>query len=324
MTGGCLETLLTKDSFQHYLKDSRVKAFPAPGISGGKLLLDPLNKTISLSISVGVEPDLTLSERLRWETHEISPGGKLVGQLVLQADEELYEGYLLVADIVAEFSTHNDLGRAVLQSTTKFADLIETEPLLGAEKQIGLLGELLVLKELVDLSSLSALHFWEGPNKSEHDFKFTSADLEVKTTTSERRHHKIGSIRQLMESPGRALNLASIQLTKTSGNAGFSLGEVVADLTIDLAPLQDLFIERLNKAGWRLRHNHLYSMRYSLRSEPIVFQVKESFPRLLPSRLNLEPEQELRITDIEYRINLDNLDLSQPLRGFLRDELGVA
>ena len=319
-----METLLTKESFDLYLKDSRVKAFPTPGVDGGKLLLHPLNKTLSLLITVKSEPDLTLSERLRWETLDILPDDALLGQLVLQADDELYEGYLLLADIVAEFSTQKDLGRAVAQSTSKFADLIETEALLSNEKQLGLLGELLVLRELIEWTSLDAVRFWQGPVGAEHDFVLNSLDLEVKTTISERRQHKIGSIQQLIASPGRELHLVSVQLTRASSSGGFSLRDVVSETANSIGPNETQFFEGLNRVGWRSRHSHLYSDKYSLRSDTLVFTVNDSFPRLVPSSLNLHPDLEPRISDIEYRLNLENLEPNETLQNFLQRGLSLA
>ena len=319
-----METLLTKESFELYLKDSRVKAFPTPGVDGGKLLLHPLNKSLSLLITVHEEPDLTLSERLRWETLEILPGDALLGHLVLQADDELYEGYLLLADIVAEFSSHKDLGRAVVQSTSKFADLIETESLLSNEKQLGLLGELLVLRELIELTSCDAVRFWQGPVGAEHDFVLNSLDVEVKTTKSERRQHKIGSIQQLIASPGRNLHLVSVQLTRASSSGGFSLSDVVSGIANLTGPYEAQFFDGLNRVGWRSRHSHLYSEKYSFRSETLVFKVNDSFPRLVPSSLNLDPDLEPRISDIEYRLNLENLEPNETLQNFLGRGVNLA
>lgn len=316
-----METLLTRASFEEYLRDHRMKGFPAQGVPKGKILVDPQNGRVQLRLLVEALPDLTLSERLRWETLEISSEGHYLGQLSVQADEKMYEAYLLISDIASEFAQSRDLQLSIKFATARFAELIEMENVLSPEKQLGLIGELLVLREVEMLLPKNSLRFWVGPEKSEHDFKFPHFDLEVKTTSSEARKHKIGSVQQLLESPGRELFLASIQLTMSTEGSGFSLGDLVNSLRETFTAQGEMFIEKLHQTGWRLKHNHLYTMKFAHRSEPLAFTVDENFPRVLSEHLTLNPGLGPRISDIEYRINLEDLEPRGELSTILRIEL---
>ncbi len=319
-----MESLLTKESFDSYLKDSRTKAFPAQGIPAGRILLDPLNGRVSLNLLVDTIPDLTLSERLNWETLELTSIGKYNGQLSIQADEKMYEGYLLISDIAGNFSLGQDLQRAVRSATSKFAELIEADSILSPEKQLGLIGELLVLGEVEGLFPERSLEYWVGPERSEHDFKFPNFDLEVKTTSSESRKHKIGTMQQLMENPGRDLYLASFQLTKTPEDSGISLGGLVNELRRTFLSQEESFIDKLEHSGWRARHNHLYSAKFAFRNEALAFKVDANFPRVLSENLILNPSLVPRITEIEYSVNLDHLEAKGELFSMLRSEQEVA
>ena len=62
---------------------------------------------------------------------------------------------------------------------------------LSKIEQIGLMGELLVLKEL-EHSSHHIVQHWVGPLDKLHDFEGVQLDIEVKTTTK----HQIASISQ--------------------------------------------------------------------------------------------------------------------------------
>src|SRR6185295_5802854 len=78
---------------------------------------------------------------------------------------------------------------AVAMELQCFAELLAEKPLLGIERQIGLLGELLFLKRLLDAGEAAALSSWVGPSGEPHDFRTAQREFEVKTTVSTRRVH---------------------------------------------------------------------------------------------------------------------------------------
>jgi hypothetical protein len=98
--------------------------------------------------------------------------------------------------------------------------------LLGAERLIGLLGELLTLEILLRLGAPSDLAIWAGPSGQQHDFRTPSHALEVKSTlVREGRIVCISSIDQLDVPVGVRLWLAHHRLDRDP--AGFNLPEVV-------------------------------------------------------------------------------------------------
>lgn len=312
-----MATLLTKSSFEDYLRDQRLKALPVDGIEGAKILIDPLNMRVVLEVTCSSIPDLTLSERLSWTT--LSQNGHAIhGELSVWAGQQMFEAYLLVADIAAELGENGDLQAALEAATSGFSELLETDHVLSQEKQIGLAGELVVIKHLLDLGKDNVVDFWMGPHGAEHDFKFQAFDLEVKTTVSERRSHRIGNLSQLTPSANRPLFLASIQLTRTTSQLGFNLSELIQTVNTTGSSVQDKFVEKLEHSGWRREHAHLYSSRFEMRSEALVFEVDSNFPRLDAELLNLAEDLGSRISDVSYRVELDGLASTATLHETLK------
>ena len=307
-----MATLLTKVSFDDYLRDARIKALPVDGLKGAKILIDPLNKRVALEVACSSIPDLTLTERLSWNTLEETQGN-YVGELSVWAEQQMFEAYLLVADIAAEFIDLGDIQLALESATKGFSELLQTNRVLSLEKQIGLLGELLVLRDLIQLGKTDALNSWLGPEGGEHDFKFVEFDLEVKTTISEKRSHRIGSLSQLTPSGDRTLLLASVQLTRTTGALGFNIAELVDWIKSNSDSTWDQLAEKLQHCGWREDHTHLYTARFELRSEPLTFRVDSNFPRLMSETLELSEELMPRISEVSYRVDLESLDFLESM-----------
>ncbi|SFY50337.1 PD-(D/E)XK motif protein [Streptomyces sp. F-1] len=125
---------------------------------------------------------------------------------------------------------------------------------LPLERRLGLHGELAVLVRLAGtMGWRGALDAWVGPAGEEHDFALGTADLEIKTTASERRRHTVHGLGQLEENPGRPLWFASFRVTR-GGAGGRTLGDSVkaardaaaADGIASRARLDRL----LSAAGW--------------------------------------------------------------------------
>src|SRR5207302_797447 len=85
---------------------------------------------------------------------------------------------------------------------------------MSRDHEVGLYGELLLVRALMTAWTVGeAVASWRGPAAEEHDFGLPQFDVEVKTTTSERRRHWITSLTQLMPTRSRPLWLISIQVT---------------------------------------------------------------------------------------------------------------
>jgi hypothetical protein len=79
-----------------------------------------------------------------------------------------------------------------------FVDLLEQKPVLGIERQIGLIGELLVLQHLIAGSGTDLLDAWIAPTPEPHDFRVGISEFEVKTTVAPRRIHTVHGAEQLV------------------------------------------------------------------------------------------------------------------------------
>lgn len=213
---------------------------------------------------------------------------------------------------------------AVDEAWTKWGRLIDRQTVLSYEKQVGLIGELWTLRRVADSRGwATALESWHLNANAEHDFGLEDFDLEVKSTTSESRTHMIGSLTQLLPSPGRDLYLLSIQLTSAANNAknSFTLSSCVLAIFAQLANLDVLqaqFSQRLAQAGWKQEHMHLYDTSFIARSNPFLIHVDQNCPRLVVDLLKSMPANLLnRIESVAYRIKVDGLGVEDGTSKFL-------
>jgi hypothetical protein len=180
---------------------------------------------------------------------------------------------------------------------------------LSREDEVGLFGELIVLQYFGSQGSLDeAVNAWRGPDREEHDFVLTHEDIEVKTTTSEQRVHRISSISQLSAVGDRPLSLISIQITPKDGDESLSLGDLVSCLLEAPGMNQPVFLDKLEHAGYFIADGDLYPTQWALRTPLQEYAVAGSFPRLAASDLERFGEVAARISDFTYRINVEGLE----------------
>lgn len=157
---------------------------------------------------------------------------------------------------------------AVLLELQGFADLLEAKALLGIERQLGLLGELLVLERLIRKQGPGAIEAWIGPKREPHDFRIGTSEFEVKTTTRSRRIHTVHGTEQLVPSQGCLLFILSVLLAPAGMAEGTSLAEKVEMLLLLLTPapsLKQRFAGALQNCGFRDADRPHYARRYVLR-----------------------------------------------------------
>jgi hypothetical protein len=154
---------------------------------------------------------------------------------------------------------------------------------LSPEAEIGLVGELALLRAIIDagVPAASAIESWVGPLDGIQDFELGTGALEVKSTlTSSGFPAKIGSLEQLDDSTRQPLFVAGARLRQTT--TGQSLPEIVASMRLSIfgdAESERLLTERLLAGGYIDAH----ADRYPRRFEPAgirVVEVAKNFPRL--------------------------------------------
>lgn len=173
---------------------------------------------------------------------------------------------------------------------------------LSPEAEIGLMGELTLLRAIIDagVSLATAIESWVGPLDGVQDFELGTGALEVKATLSAAGFPaRIGSLEQLDDSTRQPLFLAGARLRQAE--LGQSLPDLVAatrDATQADAEATRLFSERLIAAGYFDAHKDRYVRRFAL-VETRVVEVKDGFPRLTPGSVPLG------VTRATYEIDLD-------------------
>lgn len=175
---------------------------------------------------------------------------------------------------------------------------------LSPESEIGLVGELAVLRLVIDagVSPVTAIGSWVGPLDGVQDFELGTGSLEVKTTLSVTGFPvKIGSLEQLDDSLRQPLFLVGVRLRQSE--TGQRLPELVAemhDVTAGEAEAVRLLSERLIAAGYFDAHAHRYTRRFTLEDSRAV-EVRDSFPRLTSGNVPLG------ITKATYEIDLEKI-----------------
>ncbi|MFG1776825.1 PD-(D/E)XK motif protein [Micromonospora sp. NPDC049048] len=172
---------------------------------------------------------------------------------------------------------------------------------MSPEARLGLVGELLVLHDLVAPACPDiAVQAWIGPTRAPRDFSVDDTAVEVKTVSHrEPDRCQISNERQLDTDDLGSLYLAH-QSIRVSAQHGASLPELVDAARADpaLSGQQVLLEERLLHAGWLDIHRRQYEQeRYSLAIRR-CYLVTDGFPRITPTSLPIG------ITGVSYGLDL--------------------
>ncbi|MEV0106229.1 PD-(D/E)XK motif protein [Nocardia sp. NPDC050799] len=286
------------------------------------LRIDPVRDALQLfTPEMGDIPDLVAYSRLTVDLDEMDDVACY--RVDVEAGDARYEGYSFLAAVVDAMKSGQTLAAATQGSVRTFKDLLAKRRGLTPEREQGLIGELLLLRHLLDaVGEHEALKAWLGPQSEEHDFVLSECDAEVKTTTSEKRVHTINSATQLQSSPQRALWLVSIQLTKAgAASDSTSLAILVGEIRNRLSVARERFLEYLVSLGWRDADADLYRTKYMLRSQPAAYLVDDDFPAITQPRIDAVVPQSHFVGGISYRIDVSSLPASvppQPLTEFVK------
>lgn len=302
---------LNDEGIHQYLSSGVSAVVKIDGSPVVYLLVEPSNQKISLRTPLQRNslPDLSAfrhlsAEIVYWEENSWCQLN-LSGGVINEAYPILYA----VADSIQ--LEKQGFAEATRNALEAFKELLSGEARMSDEQELGLMGELLLLEHIIRNSTArQGVGAWRGASSEEHDFDFETADIEVKTTSGELRHHWISSVTQLSPTKGRRLWLVSIQLT-AAGDGGFSLPEIV-NRTAGLLDEDDLlqkFKEKLRKARWSEGASHLYTRRVRLRSVPAIFEVNERFPAFTSSSLK-ELNLQGYVLQVKYLIDLSGVGQS--------------
>lgn len=181
-------------------------------------------------------------------------------------------------------------------------------PILSEEVVMGLLGELIFLKELITNAPYSStnqiLNSWRGPFDTGHDFILDDKNVEVKTQKSSSNNVRISSEYQLQPEQNKGLELAVISVTPDISN-GLCLKELLSEIKeLIIARLGDysVLLQALSQKGLTtLNVNHFDHMKFRCIDMTIYDCLNEHFPKLVQSEL---PSL---ITSVAYSLNTTGL-----------------
>jgi hypothetical protein len=195
------------------------------------------------------------------------------------------------------------VGAVVRETLDKHAAIFErASESMPRERLIGLVGELLVLRDLSLYNSNAILH-WSGPHGGHHDFEFPGDAIEVKTRlASSQAVIHVNGMEQLEFAAGTRLWLVTRELVESE--AGESIGDVLRQLAASGCS-EDALAQRLGAYGLSLDDPRLNEIRHSAR-RPTAFEVRAGFPRLVSSSF-VKSEVPAGVERIEYVLRLSAL-----------------
>lgn len=193
-----------------------------------------------------------------------------------------------------------------------FANLLESSSLLGMERQLGLLGELLFLAQLISRHGNGVLDSWLGPQGEPHDFRIATREYEVKTTVLSYRNHTINGLDQMVPSSGCSLYLVSVVLGPAGADGGFSLADKVQELSSFFgteSARATQFAAALSSCGYREQDKMHYGRRFAVRRPLAIVKVDNGFPAI--SRLVLQNSfgcLSSRLESVTYEVDVEGLE----------------
>jgi hypothetical protein len=298
-----------------YLQAGAAALVPIDGSPTLTLVIEPADYRIAIRAPYdGADlPDLSHYRHLGLSVGTSAGGDWL--EFGVSGGADLLDAYPVlrsVADRVQLGGT--SVGTAVREVLQRYHQMLSSLGRLTEQQEVGLVGELLVLDHMIDvLGERAAIASWRGPLAEEHDFGLEDIDVEVKTTLSEERAHRISSLTQLVANPDRGLWLVSVQLT-LGGLAGRTLSQRIDAMVSALmsTEIRDLFISTLDRIGWTAAQSDLYTRRFATRGHILTYHVGPEFPAVTPARLSVGGVPLDRIRALTYILVLEGLEADSP------------
>ena len=229
-------------------------------------------------------------------------------QLMISVDTDrgtLPDGYAMLMTIADRIQDKGaDPLVALEESLTVWSSILERRGRMDSRAEVGLFGELLIMRGLLSIDP-GAYAAWRGGVGEEHDFGFGEADVEVKTTSGERRHHWVNGLGQLLGTGDIPLWLLSLQVTLGGDDQGCSLPALIDEVR-EMVDDQgrELVEQNLAGAGWNEKQRDLYVERRRLRSKPLLLRVDDGFPRLTSKLLSEAAIDTALLRQVDYQIDL--------------------
>lgn len=309
---------LSRESLREYLRAGSKVALTSGGDPVAQFVIDPSQGEMELRVACE-DPDLPDIAAFRhFEVSRKSISGAEWSVLRIRRGADLLECYPVLSATADRIQLRGEsFTEAVVGSLRALSEVLSRLSRMSLIQEIGLFGELLALRALIEgVGGPTAVSSWTGPLSEEHDFALESDDVEVKTTLSEQRIHTISSLTQLVPSPDRPLFLLSIQVSR-SGAGGSTLSDLIQEiLSILDGSARDEFAEKVRSAGWRSEDSDLYTEHFTERTQHLFYRVDESFPAITPETIESMGSLSAFIRDVSYQIDVTSLGPTAPILEF--------
>jgi hypothetical protein len=284
---------------------------PLPGTPELRLRVDSSRSRLTLRAPAGptVEPPVNTLAHVTVEAL-VEQGAHYV-EISTTDREMVFDGYTMLMAIADRIQLGGAEPVAAFEETLAiWESILAARTRMGARTEIGLFGELLVVRSLLE-TGVANVEGWRGGLSEEHDFGFAGVDVEVKTTSGERRQHWISGLGQLVETEGTPLWLLSLQITRGGDGQGQTLPDLIDDVfALADGSERDRVEQNLAGAGWHEAQRDLYTERWRLRSAPLLLTVDSRFPRLTAALLSQVAVDTAPLRRVDYEIDLTDRDPS--------------
>lgn len=177
-------------------------------------------------------------------------------------------------------------------------------PLLTERQQLGLLGELIVFKRVLEQGrpEISLIDAWVGPEQAPRDFEFSDLSIEAKAVSPEGNAKiRISSEYQLEQDGTKPLFVAITSAERTDEEYGLDITACASRIMseLDSAEAKAAFSRKLELAG--LHPDHDYSGQFWTVISTHYFAVADEFPKLISQTLHHS------ISRVSYELSIGDL-----------------
>lgn len=302
------ERHLSAEGFADYVAAVVPVVFAVPGKPAVSMFIDPEHGRIGLHVPLKHDPVRLANPLENVHVSVVWLDGVRHLEVAVSPPELFGDVYPMLCSIADRIQLGGAQPLAAVDTTLEvWGRLLVRRKRLPDDREIGLVGELLVLRALIDaIGEVAAVESWRGPLAEEHDFGFPTNDVEMKTTTGESRRHWISGLTQLVPTLGRPLWLLSVQITRSGTGHGDSLAELVE--SVRAKSIEHVARARCDEVlagvGWSDDQRDLYPKRWTLRSAPRAYRVDPSFPTLTTESLTILGWTTDEIAQVQYELDV--------------------
>lgn len=304
MTNASQARRLTPAALMQHWDSGVPVAIPLAGTPDLRLRIDKPATRLTLRAPLSTGGELPVNTLAHVAIETLVEGGERFIEISTTDSRLVVDGYAMLMAVADRIQLDGFEPLAALEETLKtWESILSTRTRLSPEAEIGLFGELLVVRALLETGTGGATA-WRGGFGEEHDFGFSDADVEAKTTSGEKRRHWIHGLTQLVATGDTPLWLLSVQVTR-GGDQGETLPELIDQISSMADEHGRSRIEaNLAEIGWSDEQRDLFDERWRLRSTPLALRVDTDFPRLTPTLLSKAGVDMAALRQVAYEIDL--------------------